>query len=58
MNFSIAATIVGLAFAAALATQPTPKPAFLLTDIRPSISPTEMTILMKTELPEIKADGI
>ena len=57
MNFSIAAAIASLTFAAALATQPASKPAFVLSDSPPSIAPTEMTILMKPNLPVIKADG-
>ena len=56
MNISIAVTIASLAIAAALAAQPTPKPAFVLADMPPSISPTEMTILLKIDLPVLAAE--
>ncbi len=57
MNFSIAATIASLSFAAVLATQPTPKPNFALADVPPSISTTELTLGIKTELPVLAAEA-
>lgn len=56
MNLSIAATIASLSFAAALATQPAPKPAFVLADSPPSISTSELMLSIKTELPVLAAE--